>query len=379
MADNELADVVVETKRLLDAAQAAWLGLVAELDRRSSYGEEGAVSTTAFVAAECGMSGREAAEALRLGQALTEMPETRRAVGDGRVSVEQARVLARAAESHLGHFQAEESALVAAAEGAPVAGLTRQMHRWAEGLDRRAAEQGLLRLRHRRRLSLSSDGVGMGRIDGQLDPDSFEVVRLAIGSLAEPDLDDPGDTRTPAQRRADALVELCRRHLDGDNGSGRAANRPHLNLIMDAGVLDKDGSGRCEHPEGRPIPAETGRRLSCDATLCRVAMAGSEVLELGRKHRVVSPALRRAVELRDRHCVWPGCDRPGRWCDAHHIVHFADGGPTDLANLVLLCRRHHTATHEDGYALDKDREGGLIFTRPDGTVIEHRRGPPGQG
>jgi predicted restriction endonuclease len=103
-------------------------------------------------------------------------------------------------------------------------------------------------------------------------------------------------------------------------------------------------------------------------------MAGaSEPLDVGRRTPVVSPAIRRAVIVRDAHCRFPGCDRPQSWCDAHHAVHWADGGPTSLQNLVLLCRAHHRLVHQ-GFGLDMD-DGHPVFRRPDGSVIEDR-GPP---
>jgi HNH endonuclease len=98
-----------------------------------------------------------------------------------------------------------------------------------------------------------------------------------------------------------------------------------------------------------------------------VLMAGrSEVLDLGRSTRLVTPALRRALELRDRGCCGPGCDRPPEWCDAHHLVHWAQGGETNLDNLVLLCRRHHVLLHEGGWHLARGPDRSIVFTRPAG-------------
>jgi hypothetical protein len=88
------------------------------------------------------------------------------------------------------------------------------------------------------------------------------------------------------------------------------------------------------------------RRLACDAEVSRIiTRAGTEPLEVGRRSRVISAPLRRALNHRDRGCTHPGCDTPARWCDAHHITHWADGGPTTLANLRLVCRRHHRTAH----------------------------------
>src|SRR4029077_8746214 len=93
---------------------------------------------------------------------------------------------------------------------------------------------------------------------------------------------------------------------------------------------------------------------------------------------VVSPAMRRAVVLRDGHCRLPGCDRPPAWCDAHHVLHWADGGRTDLCNLILLCRRHHRMLHERGGFRLELEEGRPVFGRRDGSVLEDvsERAPP---
>jgi hypothetical protein len=116
-----------------------------------------------------------------------------------------------------------------------------------------------------------------------------------------------------------------------------------------------------------PVGAGVARRLSCDASVMRVVLSGrSEPLDVGRRTSIVPPAIRRAVIVRDRHCRFPGCDRPQAWCDAHHVVHWADGGPTALANLLLLCRRHHGMVHRSGGFGLKLMEGRPIFRRPTG-------------
>src|SRR4029078_4549004 len=107
---------------------------------------------------------------------------------------------------------------------------------------------------------------------------------------------------------------------------------------------------RYELERGGPVPRWTVERLACDCSLGRVLMKSqSEVRDLGRHARVVTKAQRRALVHRDRHCAFPGCCRPPRRCDAHHIVTWLEGGATDLDNLVLLCRRHHVLVHEGGW------------------------------
>ena len=122
-------------------------------------------------------------------------------------------------------------------------------------------------------------------------------------------------------------------------------------------VLDEAG--------GIHVSAETARRLACDAaTVTMHHGPDGEILDVGRRTRTISPALRRALAARDRQCRFPGCDN--RRVDAHHIEHWADGGRTALDNLVLLCRRHHRAVHEEGYRVTIDAAGDVKFLRPDG-------------
>ncbi|HUU61083.1 MAG TPA: DUF222 domain-containing protein, partial [Acidimicrobiia bacterium] len=199
----------------------------------------------------------------------------------------------------------------------------------------------------RRRLHLSASWAGMVRLDGDLDPESGAVVMTALGSLAEPAALDPEDGRSPAQRRADALTEICRRHLDSADRPRLGGERPHLQVTVDVATLAGRGEQLVDLDTG-PITLEAVRRLACDATVSRILFReGSEPLEIGRAGRVVPASLRRALNARDGGCTHPGCDIPARWCDAHHLVHWAQGGKTEPANLRLLCRRHHRLAHDN--------------------------------
>ena len=184
------------------------------------------------------------------------------------------------------------------------------------------------------------------------------------------------DEGTPAQRRADALAEICRQWLDLAEHPSVAGERPHVTVTVDAEAIKGGSGGIGELDHAGPIHVETARRLACDASVIRVVMAGrSEPLDVGRRTPVVPPAIRRAVILRDRECRFPGCDRPHTWCDAHHVVHWADGGPTALPNLVLMCRRHHRMVHQPGGFRLELVDGRPLFRRPDGSVLEDRAPP----
>ena len=202
------------------------------------------------------------------------------------------------------------------------------------------------RIYARRRLSISSTLDGTVVLDGVLDAEGGAVLLSALAPLAVPT--GPDDVRTPRQRRADGLVDLCRRRLDQGDLPEIGGERPHLTVVVDVETLERRTPARAaELAWTGPVCGETARRLACDASISRVITTGrSEPLDVGRRTRVVPPAIRTALAVRDRGCTFPGCDRPPVWTDAHHLQHWADGGTTSLDNLVLLCRRHHRAAHE---------------------------------
>ena len=249
---------------------------------------------------------------------------------------------------------------------------------WRQAVEREHALEGEERFRARRRLHASVTFLGMVRVDGDLDPETGESLLTALRAVldAESRSRQEGDQRTPAQRRADALGEICRQWLDSSQRPVVGGERPHVTVTVGADALRDDAGGTSELAHVGPIDPQAARRLACDASIRRVVMAGrSEPLDVGRRTPVVPPAMRRAVIVRDRHCRFPGCDRPHTWCDAHHVVHWADGGPTALPNLVLLCRRHHGMVHHPGGFRLEMSEGRPVFRRADGSVLEHRAPP----
>jgi hypothetical protein len=213
----------------------------------------------------------------------------------------------------------------------------------------------------------------MVRLEGDLDPETGQEVLTAIARSWTP---------TPEERTATtpARPAPCRRarrdlskYLDSADRPTVAGERPHLSLSMDIEAL-RSRRGVGEFENAGAVGVATARRVACDAAVSRVVLnARSEPLDLGRRIAVVSAALRRALAMRDGRCRFPGCDRRGSWCDAHHVVHWANGGETSLSNLVLLCRRHHRAVHERFEIRMVD--GRPVFVRRDGTLLEDRAPP----
>jgi len=171
------------------------------------------------------------------------------------------------------------------------------------------------------------------------------------------------------QQQADALALLAETALHHGIDPGAPGERYQVVVHVDAAVLaDGDQAGQSVLEAGLRVPAGTSQRLACDAS--RVVMrhdADGRLLEVGARTRTIPPALRRALHHRDRGCRFPGCGL--RFGQGHHIRHWAQGGPTTLSNLALLCRRHHRAVHEEGYQLDRQADGELRFRRPDGRVL----------
>jgi hypothetical protein len=227
-----------------------------------------------------------------------------------------------------------------------------------------------------RGLTLSPMLDGAVSIRGQLDADGAAVLWSALAPMSTPH--GPEDTRTGAQRRADALVDLVAKAAQiGAAGTVTGTGLPPTLLVrvdlqtliaMDPASTKKattwNGAPRnplAELDWGGPILAETLARIGCTAQLIRIVTDGkSRVLDLGQSKRLAQPAQKLALAARDNGCVFPGCERPPEWSDAHHVIPWIQGGATDIACLVNLCRFHHRLVHEGGWTLDSVGEGDEV-------------------
>jgi hypothetical protein len=377
VTDAALEQDLREIERTFAALEAQRARRLAEVERRGSWALDGHLSVTAWVRDRCRVAATDAARQVRLARALRDMPLTARALAAGDVSSSAVTLLASAREAAPERFAQAERLLVDAAASLPARELGVAAARWRELADDGAAASE--RRRERRRLSVSPTFEGMVRVDGDLDPECGQTLIAALRAVQDSwvraDHASERDRSTPAQRRADALGEICREWLDSPQRPTVAGERPHVVVTVDLQALRGLRGGRAELDEAGPVAAETARRLACDAGVSRVIVKGrSEPLDVGRRTPVVPAAMRRAVIHRDGGCRFPGCDRPAPWCDAHHVHHWADGGDTSLDNLVLLCRPHHRMVHEGPFGLEM-LDGRPVFRRPDGDVLPERAPP----
>jgi hypothetical protein len=272
-------------------------------------------------------------------------------------------------------FAAHEAAVVPALVDLSPPDVTTAMRAWREA----ATPQPEPRPERPQVLHLSRTLADRWRTDGTLGPETGELLATALRLAQTPD-DDGQPARTPATRRADALGDICRHFLDHQQTRRGGRHRPHLNLVIDLERHLTHPRAGATTPDGTRLDRPTVDRLLCDSALHRVLTAGrSTILDYGRATRTIPAPLFNALVIRDRHCRFPGCDRPTHWCQGHHIRFWDHGGPTQLANLVLVCSRHHHLLHRPGWHTKLLPDATLEITDPRGrhrTTSPPDRAPP---
>lgn len=365
-------DELERASRVIDFERARRLR---EVENRGTYTADGHLSVSSWVAARHQVAATTAAAHVRTARALGAMPVTADALAQGEISSSALGILAAAREAVPEAFEASEEALVDSAKKLSVGELRSVVAYWREAADRRAAVEEEERRFERRRLQVSPTLYGMVRVDGDLDPETGQTVITALRAIQDAEARKGPDLRTPAQRRADALGEICRRWLDSADRPSVAGERPHVVVTVDLDPLEGRAGRRSEFEDVGPVTSEAARRWACDANVTRVVTDGRSMpLDVGRRTKVVPMPIRRAVAIRDGGCRFLGCDRPPGWCDARDVKHWADGGATALDNLVLLCRPHHRVVHNRGFRVEID-DGVPSFSRPDGSILEDRAPP----
>jgi hypothetical protein len=359
-------------RTLIDQLEAVWLTAAADFESGGGPAEEGAGSLAAWMRHRCRIAPGEAAARARVVDGLAgvsgePMVDTAVAMREGAVSWRHADVIARTLRDVPADRRVEaEQVLVPTAQQVDPGLLRRVGAELLHRLDVDRADRAAARRLERRGLDLAETFDGMVAVSGLLDPVAGATVMTAVEALVAPTRSDDTDHRSGAQRRADALTEVCRAFLDSGQAPVEGGVRPHVSVVVDVSALRREpGCGTGHLSWVGPVTAEQARMLACDAGISRVVTDGaSQVLDVGRVTRSIPPALRRAVAVRDRCCVAPGCHAPPPRCDVHHVIFWEDGGATSLDNCVLLCRRHHGYVHVRGWRVHESADGVRTLRPP---------------
>ena len=406
-----LGDTIAELAARIQAATFELLVMIHEFDEREGWGE-GFKSCAHWLNWRTGLAIGAAREKVRVAHALAELPLLSAAMRRGALSYSKSRALTRIATPD------NETALLDFASCATATHVERLVRAWRR-VDRIAEAEDERRRHAGRHLDTWVDEDGMLVVRGRLSSEVGAVAqrvleaaedRLYRESVGRPAAEDPDPSQpnnadqtlsvgseqiggaagarlvTPesdgtepqskGQRRADALCLLAESALASDLDRSSAGERYQVVVHVDEEVLaDETEAGQSVLEDGVRVSAGTSQRIACDVSTV-VMRHGPDggVLDVGRKTRTVPPAIRRALTARDPRCRFPGCNC--RHCDAHHVRHWAAGGETRLDNLLLLCRRHHRAVHEEGFTVELLDNGDARFFRPDGQPLPEAPAAP---
>ena len=384
---ERLGDEIAELAAHLDAATARLLDLIREFDARGGWGNDFR-SCAAWLSWRVGLEPGAAREHVRVARALGALPRLREALAHGELSYSKVRSLTRVATPET------EERLLAVGRAGTAEHVELIVRGWRR-MDAKAEALETARRHRNRALHVYPDADGMVVIRGRLEPEVGAVVMQALAAargalyrvpagtgarnvpagtsvVAAPPptvVDGSPDAPTMEQQQADALALVAETALHRGIDPGAPGERYQVVVHVDAQVLaDADAPGQSVLEGGARVPAGTSQRLACDAS--RVVMrydGDGRITEVGARTRTIPPALRRALQHRDKGCRFPGCGLP--FGQGHHIRHWAHGGPTKLSNLTMLCLRHHRAVHEEGYQVERQPDGELCFRRPDGRLL----------
>ena len=371
---DRLGDEIALLSARVEAATGRLLDLIREFDARAGWGN-GFRSCAHWLSWRVGLDPGAARERVRVARALGTLPRLAEALARGQLSYAKVRALTRVATPET------EARLL----GVGLAGTAAHVERIVRGwrlVDRHAEARESARQHERRGLHIHHDEDGTVVLRGRLTPEVGALLVKALEAAGETlyqrrrregaaalSADQIMNPPPLAQQRADALALVAETALHRGLDPGNSGERYQVVVHVDAPALaDPEQPGQSVLENGTRVSAETSSRLACDAS--RVVMkhsADGRITEVGARTRTIPPALRRALQHRDRGCRFPGCGVA--FGQGHHLRHWARGGPTTLSNLALLCRRHHRTVHEDGYQIEREPDGTFQFRRPDGRPL----------
>lgn len=363
---DQLEESLLCLARRRNELEFEFLKAVQEFDIRQGWRPWHLNNCAEWLSLKCGIAPGTAYEKVRVARALFDLPKCSAAFAAGDLSYSNARSLTRIATPET------EEALLDFALDATASQIQSYCRRVRNGREVSTADAN--NSYKSRWLSCSNDGEGRVSLSVTLPQEAGELVMKAVELAAaqlEQDYGEMAESDGFFAKQADALVEMAKTFLSGGSAkTGCTADHYQVLVHVDEAALKRE-----RREDGKSdLPVESVRRLTCDASVVEVSRdAERNPLNLGRKKRVVSPQLRRALVSRDKHCRYPGCMHT-RWLDAHHVMHWADGGETSLDNCILLCSKHHRLLHEGGYTIESNYQGERYFKSAYGKcVVESSR------
>jgi uncharacterized protein DUF222/HNH endonuclease len=324
------------------------------------YDSQGFVSPIHWIRHNCNMGGGAAADRIAVGELAQSLPQSIQATREGEIGFAHLALIARtaAAVGNARSTRLDETELLDKAREFTVGRFRDFCDMARHAADAERYVRGEVEAVEARTFTIKPGENGLVFLRGTLDAEGGAVVRTALEPLAQ--RKGKGDACEQDRRMADALVELAAHALDTGVVPQRAGQRAHVQVTTTLETLIQRAGSPAAHLElSIPISAKAVERITCDCNVTRILLdADSAVIDVGRSTRKIPGATRKALNVRDKSCRWPGCDRPPSWTAGHHFVHWTKGGPTDLSNLVLLCHRHHWMVHEGGWQIvqvDGDR------------------------
>lgn len=370
LSDDELAVVLerVEAERRRHDASAAVV--LAEIHDRISCTGGRSGDLKCRLVAEQRIAGRQAARCEVVAAAWRAMPGAAAALTGGTITHDHAVALARAATAHPEPFVDAEAGLVASAERVSADRMTAIVNCWIRENDPDDGDGRSAAAKRNQRVDRHDTIPGMVTIRAHLPNLEGTMVWAAIEARArqlwraqnpiadETRFDPDADNPTAANLRARAMFDLiC--------GDARGAGSVSAQVVVTASLADVEARSGGETLDGRQLSGADLARLLCTSPIAGLIFgARGEALWLGARVRLASSAQRTAVAVRDRHCTFPGCDQCADRCDVHHLVEYANGGPTDVDNLALLCIRHHHMVHDHGWSWSGRAGPGLRWRPP---------------
>jgi hypothetical protein len=372
LTNDERRERLREKTHVVDVMLLSLARDAAEFAASDAWDEDGSGSAIDWMRFNCHLTSTAAADLIAVGKNLGRIPESAQAVSSGEIGFAHATAMARTAAAIGAKF--DEAPLLDKARESSPGKLYYICQHYRHAADRTVFEAEQKEQVENRMLWISTSEDGTVQLTGYFDPEGGAVLRTAFEPLARKSGAD--DDRSREKRLADAAVEVAAHALDMGLIPQTATQRTHLQVTASLEtLLGLPGAPAADMEFSLPISSKAVERLACDSSVTRILLGSdSMVIDVGRAKRTISGPARKALNVRDRGCTWPGCERPASWTSGHHLKHWFFGGTNAQPNLTLLCYRHHWMVHEGNWQIVRGDDGRML-TIPPTVTFGLPRGP----